>query len=252
MRSLIKRLQKPNILMFGAPGAGKGTYGNMLSTDLRHKFLSTGDAIRSALKSDSANPAMKRIQEISQSGGLIDDSMILEIVLSNIQEESGDYNGFIFDGFPRTVPQAEMFFEHVDTSYSYVINLIQNEQVIIDKLSGRRVCQDCGTGYNFCNIDYDGYKMEPLLPDNPHGDCDNCGGKLIRREDDDPEVIKNRLEIYRNETEPILESFEKEGIPVFTFEAKKGKKDYPKLLDHLEKNFVTKMGLGTRKYHAAQ
>lgn len=235
---MIKKIRIPNLLMFGAPGAGKGTYGGMMSTDLNFKNISTGDAIREFLNQDDVPEDMQHIKEIIESGKLLDDSSVMEIMGSRLANLDG-FNGVILDGFPRNLSQAELFGQTIDTELSYVLNLVLDESVIRDKLSGRRLCQDCGTGYNFCEIDRNGYFMKPLLPKNPEHNCDKCGGKLIRREDDDPKVIQDRLDIYRKETEPVLEYFDKQNIPILSFEAKQGKKDYPTILEKINEGYFS-------------
>lgn len=184
---------------------------------------------------------MLEIQKTFETGGLVDDQMIMKIITKNL---SGmlNYNGVLFDGFPRNRTQAELFSESIDTSLSYVVNFTLDERVLIEKMLGRRICEDCGEGYNYCSINHDGYDMAPLLPKNGHS-CDKCGGKLIKREDDVEEVMRDRLSLYHKETEPILEIFEKLQIPILNFEAKKGKKDYPKLLVKIKEGFLDRLGL---------
>lgn len=227
--NLTSKLRLPNILMFGAPGAGKGTYGGMLSTDLGFKNVSTGDSIRAFLEQEHIPDDMLHIEATIKSGRLIDDQSVMQIMGNRLADLQG-FNGVILDGFPRTVSQAYLFSETIDTELSFVINLVLDESVILDKLSGRRLCEDCGTAYNFCHIDRNGYHMKPLLPKNPDHNCDNCGGKLVRRADDDPKVIQDRLQVYKEQTEPVLEYFDKHNIRILTVEPKKGKKDYPTIL----------------------
>lgn len=237
MKQTATKFKIPNILMFGAPGVGKGTYGGMLVKDINYKSIATGDAIRSFLKKDDLTPELQEIQAICRRGDLISDDKIMQIVNSSLSSLK-HFEGVIFDGFPRNVAQARLFSDIIDIRSSYVVNLELDESVLIEKLGGRRVCKECGEGYNFCNIDRNGYKMSPLLPKNGKT-CDCCGGELIQREDDNEQVIASRLELYNKETQPVLEIFKSMEIPILNFEPKNGKKDYRKLLERIQTDFIS-------------
>jgi adenylate kinase len=239
--SLLKaaKLRLPNIILFGAPGVGKGTYGTMLEKDLKFKRVSTGDQIRAFLKNPNLSPEMQEIKLICQTGGLVNDKMVLDIIVDSLREFDS-HDGVLFDGFPRNIKQLELFSERFDMDVSYVVNCLLNEDILIEKLAGRRVCNDCGFNYNICEIERDGYSMKPLLP--KHGkDCDCCGGKLVQREDDKEHTIRHRLNIYKQETEPLLHTFRSMGMKVMDFEPKRGVDDYPSLFKDIKGDYLNPM-----------
>lgn len=241
--SLLKgtKLKLPNIILFGAPGVGKGTYGSMLEKDLSFKRISTGDQIRSFLREPNLSKEMQDIKLICQTGGLVNDEMVLEIIVNSLNGFQSN-PGVIFDGFPRNLKQLELFAERFDVDYSYVINCMLNEEVLIEKLAGRRVCNDCGNNYNVCSINRDGYSMKPLLP--KHGDnCDCCGGKLVQRDDDKETTVKHRLNVYKQETEPLLEMFGRMGLKMMHFEPKRGVDDYPALFNGVTVDYLKGLNL---------
>lgn len=230
------KLRLPNIILFGAPGVGKGTYGSMLEKDLAFKRVSTGDQIRAFLKTPNLSPEMEQIKLICQTGGLVNDQMVLDIIVDSLKTFD-THKGVIFDGFPRNLKQLELFSDRFDMDVSYVVNCLLNEDILIEKLAGRRVCNDCGYNYNICEIERDGYSMKPLLP--KHGkDCDCCGGKLVQRDDDKEHTIRHRLNIYKQETEPLLQTFRTMGLKVMDFEPKRGVDDYPSLFKDLKGDYL--------------
>ena len=149
-------------------------------------------------------------------------------ILKEKLKEPASANGVILDGFPRTIPQLEKY-EKIGFPTHLVINIWLNFDVLLEKLLARRVCEKCGTNYNICNINRDGYVMEPLLPKSD-GICDKDGGKLIIRSDDNKDVISKRMLEYEEKTVPLL-SFYKNKKLTLDFEAKKGVKDYPRMLE---------------------
>lgn len=234
-----KKVKIPNIILFGAPGVGKGTYGSMLEKDLKFKRISTGDQIRAFLKKPDLSAEMEEIKRICQSGGLVNDLMVLDIIVDGLKNFDS-HNGVIFDGFPRNVKQLELFAERFDLGYSYVVNCLLKEEILVEKLAGRRVCDGCGTNFNVCTINRDGYDMKPLMPKHGrHEDCDSCDGKLVQRDDDKEHTIRNRLHIYKNETEPLLEKFTHLGLKMMHFEPKRGVDDYPHLFSDLKGKYLT-------------
>lgn len=237
-----RRVKMPNIILFGAPGVGKGTYGAILEKDLKFKRVSTGDQIRTLLKAPLLSPELEEIKRICQAGGLVNDKMILEIIVDSVKSSEG-YNGVLFDGFPRNLRQLDLFAERFDTEFSFVVNCLLNEDILVEKLAGRRVCDGCGANYNLCSINKDGYFMKPLLP--KHGpNCDCCGGHLAQREDDKESTIRHRLAVYKQETEPLLERFDALGIRIMNFEPKRGIDDYPLLYKDLQNDYLNAFQLG--------
>jgi adenylate kinase len=185
----------------------------------------------------------KYIANVLSSGQLVDDQIVIDIVRQlkeNPETFMGgqymDTAGLILDGVPRTVKQAEMLSEF--TEVDLILNFVNREDILVQKLCGRRVCPDCNKNFNIADVNTDGYVMEPLLPkgDDPtvcdaHGDAQV---KLIMREDDKEEIILSRLETYKSETLPILDYYQgNTSTPVIEFEAKRGKKDYPTIKEML-------------------
>ena len=186
----------------------------------------------------------KYIADILNSGKLVDDQIVIDIVKQlkeNPETFMGgiyqDSTGLILDGVPRTVKQAEMLNEFVEIDL--IFNFVNREDILIQKLCGRRVCPDCNKNFNIADVNTDGYVMAPLLPkgDDPTM-CDAHGDEqvqLIMREDDKEDIIRSRLETYTNETLPILDFYsDNTATPVIEFEAKRGKKDYPTIKEMLE------------------
>ena len=186
----------------------------------------------------------KYISDILSSGKLVDDQIVIDIVKQlkeNPETFMGglyqDSTGLILDGVPRTVKQAEMLNEFVEVDL--IFNFVNREDILIQKLCGRRVCPDCNKNFNIADVNTDGYVMEPLLPNGTDPTmCDAHGDeqvKLIMREDDKEDIIRSRLETYKSETLPILDFYSgNTATPVIEFEAKRGKKDYPHIKQMLE------------------
>jgi adenylate kinase len=213
------------ILMLGAPGVGKGTYSKILSKDINIPELSPGEYLRKAIqqKDNQTNLHYQKISEKVNKGELVDDNLMFEIVkdLLNSKEYK---NGAILDGFPRNANQCVLMESY--KKFDLVLNVQLNEEILIKKLLGRRVCKGCGKGYNICEIKENGYDMEPLLPKKNKDRCDDCNEELYVREDDKEDVIKKRLNIYQQKTKVLEEYYDKQGIMV-TLELKRGIKDYP-------------------------
>jgi adenylate kinase len=189
------------LVIIGAPGAGKGTQATKLCERFKIPHLSTGDIFRSNIKNDTA--LGKKVKEIINQGKLVPDEITMEIVEDRLKNDDCN-SGFLMDGFPRTVRQAD-FFDRLLDNTGYVIdravNLIVSDEVILDRMTGRRVCDSCSSSYHVKNV-----------PSKIVGICDNCGGKLIQREDDKPETVLQRLEVYHGQTKPIIEYYRKKGI----------------------------------------
>jgi len=179
------------ILMFGPPGSGKGTYASRLSTRLGIPHISTGDLVRDEIKNQTEMG--KRIGEYSSRGFLVPDNVICQLLQERITQ-ADCAKGFILDGFPRTIPQAQEL-ERI-SAIDLVINLQVPDQVIIERLASRLTCRDCGAIYN-----------ERFLKSKITGRCDKCDGQLYQREDDRPTVIQQRLVLYRKQTKPLIEHY---------------------------------------------
>lgn len=186
-----------NIIFFGPPGAGKGTQAEIISKELNIPTISTGAIIREAIKNGTEmGLAAKSAME---SGALVSDEIVIGIIKDRLAEPDC-VNGFILDGFPRTIPQA-IALEKLGVQIDVVLSLEVSDETIIGRMSGRRVCGKCGATYH--------------IQSNPSKDnktCDKCGSELTMRKDDDPAVVKSRLETYHKETEPLLDYYKKKGI----------------------------------------
>lgn len=223
------KLMRKFILMMGAPGVGKGTYSRMLSKDLKVPELSSGEELRKLpLNEDTVN-----IKEQMNRGELVDNEFVINLIENRLSRNTYD-GGAILDGFPRNLYQAKYFDEKSKLDLVIKINL--DEEIIVRKLLGRRVCEDCGKGYNICNIKEGEYDMEPLLPRKVHNKCDDCDGALIERKDDNEETIRQRIVLYNRMTQPLEEFYKSKGR-ILIFEPKRGLKDYPNLINLVRKEF---------------
>jgi len=184
------------LILLGAPGAGKGTQAAFISKKLGIPTISTGDILRAAVK--AGTPVGLKAESYMKAGKLVPDDVIMDIIRERVKE-SDCAEGYIFDGMPRTIAQAEALEAHgieVETALSLEIE----DEVIIERLSGRRVCRDCGATCHVINT-----------PPRKEGICDVCGGPLIIRADDNPETIRSRLETYHKETEPLKDFYAARG-----------------------------------------
>ncbi|MDR0405140.1 MAG: adenylate kinase [Oscillospiraceae bacterium] len=189
-----------NIVLLGAPGAGKGTLAEALEKKLSIPSISTGNVIRKALK--SGTEIGNKAKDIVEAGRLLPDDMVVGIMKNELKGDKFK-SGFVLDGFPRTVPQAEAL-DKMQFVIDKVINIDVNDEVIAKRMSGRVVCEDCGSTYHLVN-----------KPPTKKGVCDLCSGKLSRRKDDEPDTVKNRLLIYHEETEPLIDYYKKQGKLAF-------------------------------------
>jgi len=187
-----------NIVILGPPGVGKGTYAEFLSKKYGIPKISVGDLFRSAIK--NRTKLGKRIKNYVSSGELVPDETVIELVKNRL-EEPDCKNGFLLDGYPRTVPQAEamMNFKKIDVA----LNFVAPDEVIMERIGGRRTCRKCGAIYHIKNV-----------PPTIEGICDRCSGRLVQRSDEKPEVIKNRLVVYREKTKPVADYLRKKGLLV--------------------------------------
>jgi adenylate kinase len=183
------------IILLGPNGAGKGTYSSYLIKKYGYSVISTGDLIRDEIKSDSE--LGNSIKTIVSSGGLVDDNIVNRLIINKLQNLQSD--NIIFDGYPRTVQQGE----YLDSicKIDRVIELQVEDSVIVERCANRRSCETCKTQFS-----------KIYNPEKVDGICDNCGGRLIRRKDDEPSVVQNRLDEYKNKTYPLIEFYSKKGI----------------------------------------
>ncbi len=184
------------IILFGAPGVGKGTVGNILSKDLNIPLISTGDILRRNVKekTELGNKAKSFMEE----GALVPDEIVTEMLTDEISRLSDD---FILDGFPRTFNQLKKLEKAMDNRPYDVVSLEAEDEFLIKRLSNRRICRNCGAIYHLVN-----------LPPKKNGICDRCGGALYQREDDREEVVKKRLSLFHLEAQPIIDYYKKGGI----------------------------------------
>ena len=180
-----------NFIFLGPPGAGKGTLAAQVAEEYKIPQISTGDIFRENIKNETE--LGKKVKAIMDAGGLVGDDVVLEIVEDRLKKDDCK-NGFILDGFPRTIPQAEAF-EKLGIEVK-VVNFEVTNDLIIARLSNRRVCKNCKQNYNV-----------KFMPPKVEGICDKCGGELFTREDDKLESITHRLEVYRKETEPLIDFY---------------------------------------------
>ena len=189
------------IIMLGAPGAGKGTQAKMLAEKYNIPHISTGDIFRANIK--EGTDLGKKAKEYMDKGLLVPDELVVDLVMDRFKADDCK-NGYILDGFPRTIPQAEALdsaLAAVGEKMDYAINVEVPDENIVNRMSGRRACVGCGATYH---IKYNPTKVE--------GICDVCGKELILRDDDKPETVLNRLKVYHDQTQPLIDYYGKAGI----------------------------------------
>ena len=184
------------LILLGAPGAGKGTQAEILSKMLNIPTISTGNILRAAMK--NGTPVGLKAKEYVESGKLVPDEVIIGIVNERLAE-ADCANGYILDGMPRTIPQAEAL-ENIGIDIDCALSIEIADEVIIQRMSGRRTCKDCSQTFHLVSN-----------PPKVEGKCDFCGGELTIRKDDAPETVKARLETYHKETEPLKAFYEARG-----------------------------------------
>jgi len=191
-----------NIVLFGAPGSGKGTQAERLRDRFSLKHISTGDLLRDAVARQT--DLGKKVESIMAAGDLVSDEIVLELIKEVVSSVKADeaMKGWMLDGYPRTVGQAKMLdglLTDTGESIDSIVVLEVDHNAIIERLSARRSCPECKAVYNVIN-----------MPPKQEGTCDNCGTALVHRKDDQPETITNRLDVYQEQTMPILEHYEGE------------------------------------------
>ena len=185
-----------NLILLGAPGAGKGTQADLLVKKLSIPAISTGNMLREAMK--LGTPLGEQVRKIMDSGMLVPDATVLDLVSRRIARDDCK-NGFILDGVPRTLSQAEAL-DAAGIIIDYVISIEIEDSVIESRMTGRRVCPNCGSSFHVVN-------NRPKT----EGICDNCGSELVIRKDDAPETVRDRLQVYHSRTEVLKEYYAKQG-----------------------------------------
>lgn len=185
-----------NLILLGAPGAGKGTQAEVISEALSIPQISTGNILREAVKNGTEFGL--KAKAAMESGALVSDEVVIGILKDRIAQDDCK-NGFILDGFPRTVPQAEAL-EAMGVKIDKVVEIYVPDETISKRLSGRRVCEGCGTSYH-----------TDFKPSRVAGKCDKCGGNTVIRKDDEPATVLERLKVYHEQTAPLKDFYAKRG-----------------------------------------
>lgn len=188
------------LIMLGAPGAGKGTQAKRIAAKYGIPHISTGDIFRANIK--NGTELGKKAQTYMDKGLLVPDELVCDLVVDRIQQSDCE-KGYVLDGFPRTIPQAEALtaaLEKLGTSIDYAINVEVPDANILNRMGGRRACLGCGATYH---VEFNAPKQE--------GICDTCGAELVLRDDDKPETVQKRLDVYHEQTQPLIDYYTKAG-----------------------------------------
>ncbi|MBP3825576.1 MAG: adenylate kinase [Butyrivibrio sp.] len=189
------------IIMLGAPGAGKGTQAKMIAEKFGIPHISTGDIFRANIK--NGTELGKKAKEYMDKGQLVPDELTVEILLDRVAADDCK-NGYVLDGFPRTIPQADVLDKELTKlgdKVDFAINVDVPDENIVRRMSGRRACLKCGATYHIEHI-----------PPKQEGICDKCGSELVQRDDDKPETVQNRLSVYHEQTQPLIDYYNKKNI----------------------------------------
>ena len=189
------------IVMLGAPGAGKGTQANMIAEKYNIPHISTGDIFRANIK--NGTELGKEAKGYMDKGQLVPDELTVKLLLDRVAQADCK-NGYVLDGFPRTIPQAEVLDGELTKNgekLDYAIDVDVPDENIIHRMGGRRACLKCGATYH---VEY--------VPPKKEGICDVCGSELVLRDDDKPETVKNRLKVYHDQTQPLIEYYTKQNV----------------------------------------
>lgn len=189
------------IIMLGAPGAGKGTQAKQIADKYHIPHISTGDIFRANIK--NGTELGKKAKEYMDQGALVPDELTCDLVMDRIAQDDAK-NGFVLDGFPRTIPQAEALtaaLEKIGQKMDFAIDVDVPDENIVNRMSGRRACLNCGATYHIVSI-----------PPKKEGICDRCGSEIVLRDDDKPETVQKRLTVYHEQTQPLIDYYKKQGI----------------------------------------
>jgi adenylate kinase len=189
------------IIMLGAPGAGKGTQAKMIADKFGIPHISTGDIFRANIK--NGTELGKKAKEFMDKGQLVPDELTVEILLDRVAQDDCK-DGYVLDGFPRTIPQADVLDKELTKlgdKVDFAINVDVPDENIVRRMSGRRACLKCGATYHIEHI-----------PPKKEGICDTCGSELVQRDDDKPETVLNRLKVYHDQTQPLIEYYDGKNI----------------------------------------
>ena len=212
------------IIMLGAPGAGKGTQAQMIADQYHIPHVSTGDIFRANIK-NGTELGMEAKKYMDQ-GLLVPDELTVKILLDRVAQEDCK-EGYLLDGFPRTIPQAEVLdkaLTELGDAIDYAINVDVPDENIVKRMSGRRACLSCGSTYHMEHI-----------PPKKEGVCDKCGNELVLRDDDKPETVLNRLEVYHKQTQPLIQFYEEKGVLRTVDGTKPMKEVFDSIVEILEK-----------------
>lgn len=190
-----------DLIILGPPGAGKGTQASGIAETYGIPHISTGDILRDAVKNQTALGL--EAKKCMDRGELVPDEVVIGIVRDRLQEPDTE-KGFLLDGFPRTIPQAEALdrmLAEIGRSVGKVVVILVDDEALIKRLTGRRICRDCQTPFHVI-----------FNPPKVEGKCDRCGGQLYQRDDDTEATVRNRLEVYRRQTEPLIDYYDRQGI----------------------------------------
>lgn len=192
---------KMKIIMLGAPGAGKGTQAKMIAKEYGIPHISTGDIFRANIK--EGTELGKEAKTYMDAGQLVPDELTVKILLDRVAKDDCK-NGYVLDGFPRTIPQAEVLDEaltKLGDKIDFAIDVDVPDENIVRRMGGRRACVTCGATYHIEHV-----------PPKKEGICDTCGSELILRDDDKPETVSNRLKVYHDQTQPLIDFYTKKGV----------------------------------------
>lgn len=189
------------IIMLGAPGAGKGTQAKQIADKYKIPHISTGDIFRANIKNNTE--LGQKAKQYMDQGLLVPDELTCDLVMDRIKQDDCK-DGFILDGFPRTIPQAEALdaaLDKINEKMDYAINVDVPDENIVNRMGGRRCCLNCGATYHVVTI-----------PTKVEGICDRCGSPVVLRDDDKPETVQKRLTVYHDQTQPLIDYYEKQSI----------------------------------------